>query len=86
MKGDVVLSWTDGSRWRGGNSTSCRIKSGGIGSIPFVIVSEQTSAHAKVCRWFTVLSVRFVCLVTLYASEKAVPGHWYLTGSHVSKR
>jgi hypothetical protein len=37
--------------------------------------------HAKVCRWFTVLSASFVCLVTLYTGERAVFGYYYLAGS-----
>jgi hypothetical protein len=32
------------------------------------------------------LSATLVCPITLYASEKAVSGYWYLDGSHVSKR
>jgi hypothetical protein len=32
------------------------------------------------------LSATTVCPITLYASEKAVSGYWYLDGSHVSKR
>jgi hypothetical protein len=33
----------------------------------------------------SVLSATLVRLVTLYASEKAVPRYWYLAGSRVSK-
>ena len=46
MNGDVVLSWTDGSRMEGQKLPrfhSCRVKSGGIRSIPLVIVSEQVT-------------------------------------------
>jgi hypothetical protein len=33
----------------------------------------------------TVLSAAFVCLVTLYASERAVSGYQYLGGLHVKQ-
>jgi hypothetical protein len=45
----------------------------------------STPVHAKVCK-HTALSAAFVCRFSLYASERAAPGYWYLAGSHVSKR
>ena len=50
---------------------------GSMARLGFQAAGDRTSVHAKVCK-HTVLSAASVCRFSLYASERAALGYWYL--------